>query len=343
MRASGSSWPIVEVRAEMKMTVDIIIPTMNRPKSLERALKSLIVNSGFPVTKIIIVDSSNLGKHREVLKVAQEIESLFEVPVDVFHQPPRGPSAAMNVGIQHSKSKFIVRVDDDVVCDRNWLERIIKIFRSDRKIGCCFVRVLPMRNDLRSRIYTAALSMDKGKKTYIFSAKDLSMLSIIRSIKSFIKWKIMGGSSKGFILPPFIGYIVQAFRRSAIFSVGLYDEDLSVGRPSGGGEEPDLAYRMLRRGWKVAYVGDSVVYHDCSREFKVIIRDAFEAGTSKRALIRKYVRRGDVYMVILSVVILASLVLEYNLARSRTLLEKAFKKLKAVELYGYLKGSSVLL
>lgn len=322
----------------IEMTVDVIIPTMNRPESLERSLKSLIINAGFPITRIIIVDSSDPEKHREVLEVARRIENLSKIPVEVIHQPPKGPSAAMNAGIRHSKSEFIVRVDDDVICGRNWLERIMRVFQSDRKIGCCFVRVLPMQNDLRSKIYTAALSMDKGEKTYIVSARDLSIFSIIRSIKDYIKWKISKGTSKGFTPPPFIGYIVQAFRRSAIFSIGLYDEDLSVGRPSGGGEEPDVAYRILKYGWKVAYVGDSVVYHDCSRKLRVLIRDAFEAGTSKRALVKKYVRRGDLYMVILGFIILISLVLEYNLIRPKTPLGKALKVLKAMELYGYLKG-----
>ena len=320
------------------MAVDIIVPTMNRPVPLERSLKSAVMNAGHPIRGIIIVDSSDSKRHQEVLTVVSKLRDLLGIPIRVAHQPPKGPSAAMNMGIRLSKSKFIVRIDDDIICGKNWLKKIMEVFQKDEKIGCCFARVLPMKKDFRSKIYTVALSMDKGDKTYIISAKDLSVFSIIRSIRDYIKWRLSKGTSKGLTPPPFVGYIIQAFRRRAIFSIGLYDENLSVGTPSGGGEEPDLAYRMLRRGWKVAYVGESVVYHECSRRLNVLIRDAFEAGTSKRALVEKYVREGDLYMLFLGFLILVNLTLEYLLIRPRTPLGKALKLLKAMELYGYIKG-----
>jgi len=321
------------------MDVEIILPTMNRPKNLRLSLESLIVNSGYPIKRIIVVDSSVSELSRKVIDIASAIKNKYGIDVKVLHQNPKGLSAAINLGIQHADSDIIIKVDDDIVYGKNWLRKIIDVLIEDKAIGCCFVRVLPMKNDAYSKLYSAVLGMDKGKKKVVVTPKDISIRTITRAMREAIKMKLTREKIfKGYVIPPFVGYIVQAFRKKALESIGFYDENLGLGTPAGGGEELDIVYRLLKSGWKVAYVGSSVVYHDCSRQLGDILKDALESGTSKRALVSKYIRKKDPYMLILGFMIFINLLVEFFLIRPKNAFLRALKLIKAVELYGFLTG-----
>ena len=319
--------------------VSIIIPTKDRFHDLQEALISIITNAGVNIDEIIIIDSSRYKTHKRIAQLCEKIRREYNITFKLIYQPPKGLTSAINIGIKEAIGDILVKIDDDTLCQGNWLKYILNLFKADSQIGCCCVRILPYQNDIRSKIYSSVLGMDKGPKVFIIRPQDISIRSIIRSIAEFIRFRLRTIPYKPYTPPPFIGYIVQAIRRSVIDRVGLYDENLGVGTPIGGGEELDLYYRILKAGFKIAYCGKSVIYHKCSRKLEVMTRDALESGKSKRAVIRKYMRR-DPYMFILFFFVLLFLLLNYysSLILGRKPANKVVRLLIGLDLRGYLLG-----
>jgi len=89
----------------------VIIPTFNRAASLSRVLRGLC-GQAYPadlMEVVVVSDGSTDGS-------AQVVRNLH-VPfrLKLFEQPNRGPAAARNLGIEHSRGPFVLFLDDDVI------------------------------------------------------------------------------------------------------------------------------------------------------------------------------------------------------------------------------------
>jgi len=315
--------------------ISVIIPTKDRPVSLKESLESLIENAGTKIYEIIIIDGSTPENHNIVKRIVKEIRDKYNVKMKLFLEPRRGVCLAINQGIINAEGEIIVRVDDDVVFGNNWLLEIINILSSNHEIGCCFARVIPKNRDYWSYIYNSVLGMDKGSENYIIKPEDMSIRALIQQLPYVIR--NLGQVKLGrYTPPPFVGYILQAFRHETIQRVGLYDETIGLGTPVGGGEEPDIAYRVLRAGLKVAYVGRSVLYHECSRPLSIIMQDAFQSGKAKHAVLKKYMKK-DPYMFVLYILTFLYLMFAYIFTDSKKL-SRIKKLLIKLDLLGFIKG-----
>lgn len=104
--------------------IDIITRTVNRPQLLERALKSILVQT-FTDWHWVVVDS---GLDNTVEKLLQAHAS--ELRQRVTHLRFTNPQPGMrgipiNAGIQSSRSEFITLLDDDDTWDPGFLEAMI--------------------------------------------------------------------------------------------------------------------------------------------------------------------------------------------------------------------------
>ncbi len=95
----------------------VVIPTTRRA-SLERLLAALAHGRGPAPQWIVVVDDSPDGGggvplHRPALP-----------PLTVHRSYGRGPAAARNVGWRHARSAWVSFLDDDVVPDDDWFERL---------------------------------------------------------------------------------------------------------------------------------------------------------------------------------------------------------------------------
>lgn len=96
----------------------VIIPTYNRAHFLERALGS-VLNQTLSPAEIIVVDDGSIDDTAEVVAVKAEKSN---IPIRYIAQQNQGPSAARNVGVFHSSSKYIAFLDSD----DHWQKQKIK-------------------------------------------------------------------------------------------------------------------------------------------------------------------------------------------------------------------------
>jgi hypothetical protein len=105
--------------------VAVIVPTLRRPQSLERALRSLFAQKGVAdrVSAIVVVDNDPVGS------AATTIEALrpdSPWPLTYVHAPRPGVATARNAGLGATKAPLIAFLDDDEAAPPGWLAALLE-------------------------------------------------------------------------------------------------------------------------------------------------------------------------------------------------------------------------
>ena len=102
------------------MDISVIICTYNRsgnlPGSIDRLERQRELNG--INWEVVIVDNNSPDDTREVVKA---LASQSAIRIRYLYQPEQGASHARNLGIQETKSQFLVFIDDDILVSERWL------------------------------------------------------------------------------------------------------------------------------------------------------------------------------------------------------------------------------
>jgi GT2 family glycosyltransferase len=185
--------------------------------------------------------------------------------VDLVRLPEnRGFAAAVNEGIAHGASPFVVLVNNDVECDAEFVERIVAPLRSDESVAM-----------------VAGLLLKPGRRVI-----DSFGLELDRTLAAFPRFA--GASHPGTVLDerhlagPSGG--AAAYRRSALEHVGGFDARLFAYM-----EDADLALAIHSTGGRCVGAKDAIGVHLGSATIGRRSRTQVEiAGASRAYMIRKY-------------------------------------------------------
>ena len=215
-----------------KGLVSIVLPTRNRKEDLIKLINSIKANT-YKNVEIIIEDIDSTDGSKEA------IEELFPDVIFMENKLNIGPAKAMNNCIKKSKGEFILRLDNDIIIEKDVIENLINVLESDGKIGatsCLY-------------FYTEDPDVLRGTeiKINLFTGKT----------KIFNKDKKYHGEFEGKLLDSFAasGCILLA-RRSTYEEVGLYDEDYFFAY-----DDVDWCSRVRKAGYKVTILGSAKIYH----------------------------------------------------------------------------------
>lgn len=93
------------------LPVSILIPTMNRPKSLDRTIKGYLEAKYIP-SQIVIVDQSEKKSREKVGQVVEKYTSLIDIKY--IYQEKASSTKARNTAYDYAKEEIIIYSDDDV-------------------------------------------------------------------------------------------------------------------------------------------------------------------------------------------------------------------------------------
>ena len=102
--------------------VSVIIPTLNRISTLQRAIDSVIAQS-FKSIEIIVVDNGSSDGSVNMLKK-------YYPTAKLIHEHKSGVSASRNKGIKYAKSPWIAFLDSDDAWDQKKLEKQINLLHN---------------------------------------------------------------------------------------------------------------------------------------------------------------------------------------------------------------------
>jgi len=107
-----------------KPDVAIIIPTLRRPESLERAVLSALaqVDVSDRLREIVIVDNDPQASSRDV---ATRLAVNGSVPIVWRHAPLPGVATARNEGLAATTAPLIAFLDDDEAASPSWLAALL--------------------------------------------------------------------------------------------------------------------------------------------------------------------------------------------------------------------------
>jgi GT2 family glycosyltransferase len=236
--AASSDPPLAE-----EVRVSVVVPTCNRPDDLRRCLMSLHAQVARRRVEVIVVDNRP-GRSTTPAVVR-------EFPDVIFLEEPRpGLSYARNAGFSAATGDILIAIDDDVTVPAGWLERLVRPFARP-EVMAVTGHVLPveLETDAQCR-FEAYGGLGKG----------------------FTQFQVDGGwfrSVRGAVPTWQLGATANAAFRATIFqdaAIGMLDEALGAGMPTGCSEDTYLFYKILKAGHTIVYQPTAWVWHRHRRD-----------------------------------------------------------------------------
>ena len=105
--------------------VAVIVPTLRRPESLERALRSLFGQTGVAdrISAIVVVDNDPVGS---AARTVEALRAASPWPLTYVHAPRPGVATARNAGLAATEAPLIAFLDDDEAASPGWLKALLE-------------------------------------------------------------------------------------------------------------------------------------------------------------------------------------------------------------------------
>lgn len=125
----------------MSYLVSVIITTHGRLQLLKKAVKSVIGQS-YDNVELIVVDDCSEDGTREWAEEQDNFKYIY-----IRKEESKGGNYARNLGIKASSGKYIAFLDDDDSWESDKLEKQIRLFKTNPKVGFVYCGYNIIRND----------------------------------------------------------------------------------------------------------------------------------------------------------------------------------------------------
>ncbi|OCQ93929.1 glycosyl transferase family 2 [Oscillatoriales cyanobacterium USR001] len=234
------------------ISVSVVIGTCDRPDDLRKCLRSLIAQTACKIRPVEIIVVDNRPETRSASRVMVEFPD-----IEFLKEERSGSSYARNAGIAVSTGDIVVTTDDDTIIPPDWLEKLIAPFARP-EVMAVTGNVLPAELQTRSqRLFESygGGGLGRGYKQFEGNREWFDKFHL----ESVPTW-LFGATAN------------SAFRAN-IFSdpeIGLMDEGLGAGMPSGVGEDTYLFYKVMKAGHTIVYEPSAFVWHTHRRDMAAL-------------------------------------------------------------------------
>lgn len=233
--------------------VSIVVATRDRPEDLRRCLASLRAQETRRPVEIVVVDNHPASG------LAAPVVADFP-GVLLVTEERGGVSYARNAGFAACRGAVIVSADDDVVAPPGWLERLVAPFARP-EVTAVTGNVLPLALDtLAQRLFEDYGGLGRGFRRREYGR---GFFDYFRR-RAVPTWDL-GGTANAAV-------------RAGCFAdpaVGLLEETLGPGMPTGVGEDTYLFYRLLKAGELIVYEPAAWLWHGHRRDMAALRRQIF--------------------------------------------------------------------
>jgi len=230
-----------------KYTVDVIVPTYNAAKYLDGLLGSIEDCSANSINSVYFVDSSSSDGTAELIR-QRGFENVTEIEASDFdHGGTRGGIAKASRG-----DIVVFLTQDALLADEFSIEKLVSVFE-DPKIGAAYGRQLPYEWTNRFGEFLRKFNYPDESYVRAYSDKDKFGIKVAFLSNSF-----------------------AAYRREYMDEIGWFKNNLILG------EDAYAGAKLLKLGYKIAYVADAVVYHSHSYTILQEFKRYFDIGVFHR-------------------------------------------------------------
>lgn len=231
-----------------EVPISVVVATYDRPNDLRACLACLVAQETSHRVEIIVVDNNpSSGLTAPVVA---------EFPgVALISEQRKGLSYARNTGFAASTGEVVIATDDDVTMPPGWLDRLVAPFARD-DVMVVTGNVLPHELETPAqRLFEAYGGLGRGFNRF---EADIAWFEHFNR-RAVPTWNL--------------GATANAAFRAAIFShpqIGLLNEALGAGTPTGCSEDTDLFYRVLKAGGTIMYEPQAYVWHRHRRDMQAL-------------------------------------------------------------------------
>ena len=224
--------------------VSVIILTYNGVKYIERLLESLSDQS-YPKERVEIIIVDNASTDNTISIVRNKYPHVKQIVLEKNY----GFAGGNNLGLQYARHDFLIFLNQDTVCHRDWLSGLMDWMLKIKNIAACTSNIIPPDAD-------EFHVMDRTSRLNHLYYCDLSPYGYGCYRKNrgtqCVFTKILSGCS--FVI-----------RRETLAELGyLFDEQFWM-----YAEDIDLSLRIYNLGKRICVVRDSVVYHSHNSDIKI--------------------------------------------------------------------------
>lgn len=206
------------------LSVSMIISTYNRAPLLRDCLQKVLCLR-YPRFEVLVVNGPSTDQTEEVLQ---------EFPgVRRFATESRNIAISRNVGLRAARGEVVAFVDDDAEVPPDWLDSLTRCFEDPRTGGVGGV-----------------VCGEDGRIDFANGVVDL-----YGRIVAYRPTPGHFNDPAGRLFNNVMGTNC-AFRRSALFEIGLFDENYDYYH-----DEADVCIRMIRASWRITHCREASVLH----------------------------------------------------------------------------------
>jgi len=230
----------------METLVSIVFANWNGGEKTRRCLDS-IKKQTYKNYEVIIVDNGSTDGSKEYVKKFSKNFRKFKL---IENKENLGCVKALNQGFKKATGEFVLRIDNDIVLDKNLLKVLVKKILSNDKIGIVIPKVYYFSNPkvidnigFSLNLITSQTSSDRIDKEDKGQFEEEKEIDFVPGAVLLTRKKLLEQ----------VNYLNPAYF--------VYYEDL------------DFSFKVRRLSYKIVYTPKTKAYHDCNKtdftEFKI--------------------------------------------------------------------------
>jgi len=212
----------------------IVIPCSNQLKFTKICVESVYNNTKYPY-ELIVIDNGSTDGTREWFDDHKSIIKL------ISNEKNYGAPKAFNQGIDASKGKYIVFLNNDTIVTDGWLNKLVDCAEADTDIGI----VGPLTNQPRNK--NGIFPDIEGYR----NEKEIHRTASIIELKNKKKYEEVPGLTSFCML----------VKRNVIEDIGKFDEEYGLGT----NDDHDFCLRARMANYKIMCSMDTFIFHFYNR------------------------------------------------------------------------------
>lgn len=197
---------------------------------MEQLFEKLLVQTLFPQSEIIVIDSGSTDKSLDIVK--RYPVKLIQIPSHEFNH-----GETRNLGVREARGKYVVMtVQDAVPASELWLQHLISGFVDEKVAGVCGTQVVPHEPDKNPVLWFRPVS-EPQKKFYRYDNPDEFLKLTPLEQREKIAWD----------------NVTAAYRRDLLIKFPFPKIDFA--------EDIFWAKEILLQGYTLANIDEARVFH----------------------------------------------------------------------------------